>query len=70
MAMSEQIPLKFDHERWLDEYELRKREIEIKERDQSRSTNQLHSLQIKRKGGAICNQVTVLPETLSPISST
>ncbi|SRR6266567_2135213 len=37
MAMSEQSPLKFDHERWLDEYELRKREIEIKERDQSRS---------------------------------
>lgn len=37
MAMSEQIPLKFDHERWLGEYELRKREIEIKERDQSRS---------------------------------
>jgi hypothetical protein len=37
MAMSEQSPLKLEHERWLGEYELRKREIEIKERDQSRS---------------------------------
>jgi hypothetical protein len=37
MNMSEQIPLELDHERWLREYELRKREIEIKERDQSRS---------------------------------
>jgi hypothetical protein len=37
MAMSEQSPLKLEHDRWLGEYELRKREIEIKERDQSRS---------------------------------
>ena len=37
MNMSEQTPLELDHERWLREYELRKREIEIKERDQSRS---------------------------------
>jgi hypothetical protein len=37
MAMSEQIPLEFEREKWLDEYELRKREIEIKEREQSRS---------------------------------
>ena len=37
MAMSEQTLLEFDRERWLGEYELRKREIEIKERDQSRS---------------------------------
>jgi len=37
MNMSERTPLELDHERWLGEYELRKREIEIKERDQSRS---------------------------------
>jgi hypothetical protein len=37
MAMSEQTPLEFEREKWLAEYELRKREIEIKERDQSRS---------------------------------
>lgn len=35
--MSEQSPLEFEREKWLAEYELRKREIEIKERDQSRS---------------------------------
>jgi hypothetical protein len=37
MNMPERTPQEFDHERWLGEYELRKREIEIKERDQSRS---------------------------------
>lgn len=37
MGVSEQNPVQFDHERWLGEYELRKREIGIKERDQSRS---------------------------------
>jgi hypothetical protein len=37
MTMSEQTPLEFEREKWLGEYELRKREIEIKEREQSRS---------------------------------
>jgi hypothetical protein len=38
MAISEQTtPLKIDHERWQGDYELRKREIEVKERDQHRS---------------------------------
>jgi hypothetical protein len=37
MAMSEQTAIEFEREKWLGEYELRKREIEIKERDQSRS---------------------------------
>ena len=37
MAMSEQAPLEFEREKWLGEHELRKREIEIKEREQSRS---------------------------------
>ena len=37
MAMSEQNPLEFERDKWLGEYELRKREIELKERDQSRS---------------------------------
>jgi hypothetical protein len=35
--MSEQPPLDFEREKWLGDYELRRREIEIKERDQSRS---------------------------------
>jgi hypothetical protein len=35
--MSEQAPLEFEREKWLAEYELRKREIELKERDASRS---------------------------------
>jgi hypothetical protein len=35
--MSEQSPFEFEREKWLGEYELRKREIEIKEREQSRS---------------------------------
>jgi hypothetical protein len=37
MAMSEQTPLEFEREKWRGEYELRKREIEIKEREASRS---------------------------------
>jgi hypothetical protein len=37
MATSEQTALEFEREKWLAEHELRKREIEIKERDQSRS---------------------------------
>jgi hypothetical protein len=36
-AMSEQTALEFEREKWRGEYELRKREIEIKERDASRS---------------------------------
>jgi hypothetical protein len=35
--MSEQTPLEFEREKWLGEYELRKRELAIKERDESRS---------------------------------
>ncbi len=35
--MSEQSPLDFEREKWLGDYELRRREIEIKERYQSRS---------------------------------
>jgi len=35
--MSEQTPLEFEREKWLAEYELRKREVAVKERDQSRS---------------------------------
>jgi len=35
--MSEQTALQFEREKWLGEYELRKREIDIKEREQSRS---------------------------------
>jgi hypothetical protein len=35
--MSEQPPLDFEREKWLGDYDLRRREIEIKERDQSRS---------------------------------
>jgi hypothetical protein len=31
--MSEQAPLEFEREKWRDEYELRKHEIEPKERD-------------------------------------
>jgi hypothetical protein len=33
--MSEQTPFEFEREKWLGEYELRKRELEIKERDAS-----------------------------------
>jgi hypothetical protein len=36
-AMSEQTPLEFEREKWRAEYELRKRELELKERDASRS---------------------------------
>jgi hypothetical protein len=35
--MSEQTSLEFEREKWLGEHELRKREVEIKERDASRS---------------------------------
>ena len=35
--MPEQTPLEFEREKWLAEYELRKREVVIKERDESRS---------------------------------
>jgi hypothetical protein len=35
--MSEQTPLEFEREKWRDEYELRKHEIVLKERDTSRS---------------------------------
>jgi hypothetical protein len=35
--MSEQTPLEFEREKWLAEYEFRKREVAIKERDDSRS---------------------------------
>jgi hypothetical protein len=35
--MSEQTPLEFEREKWLAEYELRKREVAVKERDESRS---------------------------------
>jgi hypothetical protein len=36
--MSEQIPLdEFEREKWRDDYALRKRELELKERDASRS---------------------------------
>jgi hypothetical protein len=35
--MPEQTPLEFEREKWLSEHELRKRELEIKEREQSRS---------------------------------
>jgi hypothetical protein len=37
MTTTERTQLEIDHERWLDDYDLRKREVEIKERDQSRS---------------------------------
>lgn len=37
MAISEESPFEFEREKWSGEYELRKREIEIKEREQSRS---------------------------------
>jgi hypothetical protein len=40
--MSEQTPLEFEREKWLGEYELRKREIEIKEREQSCPCSNLH----------------------------
>jgi hypothetical protein len=36
-AMSEQKPLEFEHEKWLADHELRKREIALKEREASRS---------------------------------
>jgi hypothetical protein len=35
--MSEQKPLEFEHEKWLADHELRKREIALKEREASRS---------------------------------
>jgi hypothetical protein len=35
--MSEKTPLEFEREKWLGDYELRKREVAIKERDESRS---------------------------------
>lgn len=35
--MSEEVTREFEREKWRDEYELRKREIEIKDRDSSRS---------------------------------
>lgn len=35
--MPEQTPIEFEREKWLAECELRKRELEIKEREQSRS---------------------------------
>jgi hypothetical protein len=35
--MPEQTPLEFEREKWLADYELRKREIALKERDASRS---------------------------------
>jgi hypothetical protein len=37
MAMSEQASVGFDREKWREEYELRKREIEIKERESNRN---------------------------------
>src|SRR5262245_30961345 len=36
MAMSEQTELEFEREKWRSDYELRKREIELKERAASR----------------------------------
>jgi hypothetical protein len=35
--MSEQTALEFEREKWRDEYELRKRDLELRERDASRS---------------------------------
>jgi hypothetical protein len=35
--MSEHTPIDFEREKWRAEYELRKREVQIKEREQARS---------------------------------
>jgi hypothetical protein len=61
IVMPEQTPLEFEREKWLSEHELRKRELEIKEREQSRSrwSNPLVLAVLAAAIAALGNAVTI-----------